>query len=233
MNIFCEQYTDEYGDLLYRLTKAGELGATLLIALIIFAALIIIRKNDRSSSLRNLGYIMADIMVTVSLAGCRVFEFQTGGAITLFSMLALCLPACWYGACAGTAIGVAYGLFQLIAFPYIISFPQALMDYVFAFGIFGLAGLFREKKYGLVWGYMAAVTGRFVFSFLSGSIFFGSYAWPGWSPALYSMCYNSIYIFSEAALTLILLFTPPVRRSLEKLSGMANGIRQTEKRRQN
>ena len=66
---------------------------------------------------------------------------------------------------------VAYGFLQLIVDPYIISIPQMLTDYIFAFGALGLSGIFSKSRYGLLKGYVAGVLGRYFFTFLSGMIF--------------------------------------------------------------
>jgi thiamine transporter len=60
-----------------------------------------------------------------------------------------------------------------------------------------------------------------VFSVISGWIFFGSYAWDGWSALPYSLVYNAIYIFSEAAITVIILLIPAVSKALARVKSMA------------
>lgn len=53
---------------------------------------------------------------------------------------------------------------------------------------------------------VCAVSGRFVFHFLSGLIFFGSYA-PQWeAPWLYAATYNILFLAPEAVLTVLLLW---------------------------
>ena len=95
------------------------------------------------------------------------------------------------------------------------------MDYLLAFGAFGLSGLFTEKKAGLVKGYLAGIIGRWIFTTLSGWIFFAEYAWEGWAPLPYSLVYNAIYIFSEAALTLLILAIPPVGKAFSRVKKLA------------
>ena len=85
-----------------------------------------------------------------------------GGSVTLFSMLFICCIGYWYGLRTGLMTGVAYGLLQLISDPYIISLPQMITDYLLAFGALGLSGLFCNKKYGLIKGYIAGVLGRYL-----------------------------------------------------------------------
>lgn len=76
-------------------------------------------------------------------------------------------------------------------------------------------------KNSLVKGYMLAVVGRYAFAVLSGWIFFGSYAWEGWDALPYSLVYNAIYIFTEAAVTLCILLLPPVKKVMGQLKTMA------------
>ena len=63
--------------------------------------------------------------------------------------------------------------------------------------------------------------GRYLFAVISGWIFFGAYAWEGWAPLPYSLAYNAIYIFAEAAVTVIILLLPPVKKALGNVKKMA------------
>ena len=135
------------------------------------------------------------------------------GSITLLSMLMIALPGYWFGLGAGIMTGVAYGVLQLLIDPYVLYPMQLVVDYLLAFGALGLSGLFMNAKNGLIKGYLAGVVGRYVFAVISGWIFFGAYAWEGWNPLPYSLVYNAIYIFAEAAVTVVILCIPPVNGS--------------------
>ena len=50
---------------------------------------------------------------------------------------------------SGLTAAFAYGILQLVVDPYIISVPQMLVDYLFAFGALGLSGLFSKYDDGL------------------------------------------------------------------------------------
>ena len=76
-------------------------------------------------------------------------------------------------------------------------------------------------KDNLVKAYILAVAGRYVFAVLSGWIFFGSYAWDGWGALPYSLVYNAIYIFAEAAVTVVILLLPPVRKTMTQIKNLA------------
>ena len=113
--------------------------------------------------------------------------------------------------------GVAYGALQLLIDPYVIFPVQLVVDYFLAFGALGLSGLFTNAKQGLLKGYLTGVLGRYVFVVISGWIFFSEYAWEGWPVLPYSLVYNGIYIFAEAAVTLVVLSIPAVNRGISSI----------------
>ena len=113
------------------------------------------------------------------------------------------------------------GILQLLIDPYVLYPMQLVVDYILAFGALGLSGLFVNAKNGLIKGYLAGVVGRYVFAVISGWIFFGAYAWEGWDPLPYSLAYNAIYIFAEAAITVAILCIPPVKDALARVKKMA------------
>lgn len=169
-----------------------------------------------SKNVKILVYCAMCIALATVTSMIKLFSFPTGGSITLCSMLFAMLPGFFFGPVVGIVSGVAYGVLQFIMDPYVLTPVQAILDYVFAFGAFGLSGFFADKKNGLRLGYLAACAGRFFFSFLSGWVFFGEYAWEGWNPAAYSAVYNLIYIGAEAILTLIILSIPAMSKAMQK-----------------
>ena len=178
----------------YQLTQAGYV---LIIAVIIAALLLIcvIRKPDQRGMLgtRKLVFSAMAIALATVASMIKLFHLPMGGSITFFSMLLVSLVGYWYGLGTGLFAGLAYGLLQLIIDPYIISLPQMLVDYVFAFTALGLSGVFSGAKHGLIKGYLLGVVGRYFFAVLSGYIFFGSYSSEyGMSAMAYSLAYNGI-----------------------------------------
>ena len=151
----------------------------------------------------------------------KVFEFPTGGSITLASTLFATLPGFFFGPAVGIAAGFAHGILQFFLGPYILTPVQVFIDYGLAFAAFGLSGFFAGQKYGYQKGYIAACAGRWFFSFLSGWIFFGEYAWEGWNAAAYSAVYNIIYIAGEAVIVLIFISIPVVSEALNRVKTMA------------
>ena len=117
--------------------------------------------------------------------------------------------------------GIAFGLLQFFIDPYIVSIPQVILDYPLAFGALGLSGFFCDKKYGLQIGYIVGVLGRFVFSTLSGVIFFADYAPEGMHPLVYSAAYQGSYLGVEGIITLIIISLPPVVKALQAVKVQA------------
>ena len=102
-----------------------------------------------------------------------------------------------------------------------VSIPQVLFDYPLAFGALGLSGLFCDKKWGLQIGYVVGVLGRFIFSTLSGVIFFADYAPEGMNPWVYSTIYQGAYLGTELIMTLIVISIPPVTKALSLVKQQA------------
>lgn len=182
-------------------------------------------KRPKGASARITAKQMAFCAMAIALgtvlSNLKIYEFPFGGSVTLLSMLIICLPGYWFGLEAGLIASVAYGVLQLVIDPYVIHPMQLLVDYPLAFGAFGLSGLFTDKKNGLLKGYGAGIIGRWICTTVSGWIFFAEYAWAGWSPFAYSLVYNGIYIFSEAAITYLVLAIPHVRKTFARIKQLA------------
>nr|MCR4992922.1 energy-coupled thiamine transporter ThiT [Lachnospiraceae bacterium] len=96
------------------------------------------------------------------------------------------------------------------------------IDYIFAFTVLGLAGVFRKKgTAGWISGIAIAIVLRFVMHFLSGVVIWKSFGelWEGFSTdssVLYSILYNGSYMLPELIITVIaaviLLNVPEVRK---------------------
>ena len=181
-------------------------------------------KSSNGSSLtstKKLVYSAMGIALAMVTSYIKVWEMPMGGSVTLLSMLFVCLIGYWFGPKYGLITGAAFGLLQFILNPYMVSIPQVLLDYPLAFGALGLSGFFCNKKYGLQICYVVGVLGRFVFSTLSGVVFFASYAPEGMNPWVYSSLYQGTYLGAEGILTLILISLPPVTRALNTIKRQA------------
>jgi len=174
-------------------------------------------------SVKKLSFCGISVALAAVTAMLKLFSFPFGGSVTFFSMLFVVLPAWFYGIGAGTVCGLVLGLIQFALDPYVISIPQFLLDYLLAFSVMGIAGLFQKSPHGLLKGYLVAVLCRWIIATLAGLAWVaaGFTAWENWSPIPYSMVYNGAYIFSEAALTVLLLCMPPIQKTLNYARGQA------------
>ncbi len=212
-----EVVTNEWNEVTYVPTTLGNLLLAAIIVNLLLAAMFLSAKKSRKLSVRQLAFCAAAIALGTVLSNIKLFHFPTGGSITLLSMLVVCLPGYWFGLGAGLMTGVAYGLLQMLIDPYILFPAQLIVDYLLAFGALGLSGVFTQARHGLIKGYLTGVLGRYGFAVVSGWIFFGAYAWEGWDPLPYSLVYNGIYIFAEAAVTIVLLLLPPVKQAMARV----------------
>lgn len=226
MSFFAKEIMDEEWGNYFELTGAGYGILIACMVALLLAACFLSGKTQEGKKIK-LGtkqlvfssMAMALAMVTSMI---KLVDMPMGGSVTLFSMFFICLIGYWYGLKGGLMTAVAYGFLQLIVDPYIISIPQMLTDYIFAFGALGLSGIFSKSRYGLLKGYVAGVLGRYFFTFLSGMIFFGSYASSyNMTAPVYSLVYNGSYIGLEALFTLMLAALPPVSRGLDRVRKMA------------
>lgn len=221
LEIFAREVIDpEWGNY-YELTTWGYM-ALIVIMLCVLLSAAFLSKTHKLSTKQLVFCAMAMALATVT-STLKIWPMPMGGSVTLLSMLFISLIGYWYGLRTGLLTAIAYGLLQLIIDPYVISLPQLFFDYIFAFGALGLSGIFAGSKHGLYKGYAASVLGRFVFAFISGVAFFGSSAVEfGMSVPVYSICYNGAYIFTEAAITFVVIALPPVQDALVRIKSLAN-----------
>ncbi len=179
-------------------------------------------QENKTSGVKTLVFSAIALALAVVTSLIKFFDLPMGGSVTFFSMLFVTLVGYWYGPAKGILAAVVYGILQFVISPYFLSVPQFICDYILAFGSLGLSGFFRKFKYGLPIGYLVSIFGRFVFAWLSGILFFAIYAADsGYAAPVYSLLYNGSYIGLEGAVTLIILFIPPVSKAMKYVKSMA------------
>ena len=159
------------------------------------------------------------IAVGTVLAQIKIFEMPFGGSVTLVSMLPFILVSFRHGVKWGLATGLVNSLLQMLLGFYappagtVAAFVGVvLLDYVLAFTLLGLAGViakpFKNHLLGVAAGTAAVCVIRFLCSFLSGALLWGSYQesyeWArGMSVWLYSFIYNGSYMLPELLITTV------------------------------
>ena len=217
MSMFLEKVVED-GYVTYNITNAGYfLIVGFAIAAFAMISYFLNKDGKFRMSIKQLSVSSLCLALSFVLSNVKLFKMPMGGSVTFFSMFFVAFIGYLYGPRIGIAAAFAYGLLQLVVDPYIISVPQLLCDYVFAFTALGLSGLFYNKRGGMIKGYIVAVLGRFFFSTLSGVIFFADYAPENMSPLAYSAAYNGAYLGAEGALTVIVLLVPVVHEAISRI----------------
>ncbi|WP_461246608.1 energy-coupled thiamine transporter ThiT, partial [Treponema sp. R6D11] len=154
-----------------------------------------------------LGAVM--LALATILSYIKVYQAPYGGSITLLSMLPIIVFALYSGLGKGLIVSFLYGVIQLYAggdsplgwglTGYTLAMCL-LFDYILAFGVLGLAGLFKGKKTPIVLsGVVFAIFLRFLCHFVSGVTIwanFEQFKFMGKSfvnPYLYPLVYNGAY----------------------------------------
>jgi len=135
-----------------------------------------------------------------------------GGTITV-SMLPVIYYSYRHGVAWGLGVGFTHSLLQIVL-GHLSYLPKELgalilcllLDYLLAFTVLGIADLFakpfgKNRLAGYCAGAIVVCVIRFVLSFLSGVILWGSYAPEGMNVWLYSLIYNGSYMLPNTILT--------------------------------
>lgn len=186
-------------------------------ALIGILAIIIVFIKIRKVKLTT--KITAQVGIALALATVlkilRLYHLPQGGSVTLGSMIPILLIALIYGPELGFLTGFLYGIITLLLDPYILHPVQVLFDYPLPFMVLGLAGYFRNNK---ILASIIAIFARFVCHFISGVVFFGSYAPKGMSSVVYSLMVNGIFIGIEGAICVVIIAFLPVKQISKSMS---------------
>ena len=174
-------------------------------------------------------------MATV-LSYIQILKFPWGGSVTVLSMLPIVVFSLRYGIKCGFAVSFVFSVLQFGqgiidgVFGWGLT-PAALIaciliDYIAAYSVIGIAGIFGNKGIGAIIGGTAlALVLRFALHFISGVFIFESFGelWNGFSTDntyLYSLLYNGAYMLPETVFTtlgaLALFKTPSIRALLFK-----------------
>lgn len=194
-----------------------SIAAVLALGIILFA----VSRKPGYYTTKMLSYGALAIALSFLLSYVRLFRFPNAGSITLASMLPIFVFAYLAGPRAGMLAGLCYGMLQFIQDYTFVHWAQFLLDYPIAFAMLGLAGLFGDNLY---LGAAAGSLARFVCHFLSGVVFFGSYA-NGENVFLYSLIYNGSYLLPDLAICLLVLTIPGVRNAIKYIKSTSGFIK--------
>lgn len=128
------------------------------------------------------------IAMSTVLSLFKPIDLPMGGGITICSMVPMIVLAYRWGLRRGLLASLVYGVLQLLigvgtnsfGLSLAATFGMLAIDYLLAYTCLGLGGLFRNRfrspTPALLLGGGVAVVARYLCHFLSGVIFWGSYA---------------------------------------------------------
>jgi thiamine transporter len=168
--------------------------ATIIGILIIFFVFIKVKKVEFTSRL--MAHIAITLAMTVVLEMIKIIQLPFGGSASIAGMLPIILISLIYGPIIGIFTGFLYGILNFIIGPAYILHPiQVLFDYILPFMAVGLSGFFKNNKYMAI---AIGFFGMFIFNFIAGVVFWGSYAADyNMTPVLYSIVYNGSFILPD------------------------------------
>ncbi|MBS1418775.1 MAG: proton-coupled thiamine transporter YuaJ [Clostridia bacterium] len=138
----------------------------------------------------------------------KFFELPNGGSITL-GMLPIFLFCARWGFGPGLLASITYSLLQLLLDgAYAWGWQSMIGDYILAFSVLGVAGLFHKQKYGFFTGTVAGCAARFLVAYLVGATVWAEYMPERFfgmtmtTPWFYSALYNGSYMLIDMILCL-------------------------------
>ncbi|MDQ0149928.1 energy-coupled thiamine transporter ThiT [Eubacterium multiforme] len=188
---------------------------TIIACLVIFIALFKIKKIKLNA--RIITHIGIALALATILNVFRLYRFPQGGSITLGCMVPILIIAFAYGKEIGFLTGFLYGLINLLTDPFIIHPLQMLFDYPLPSLAMGLAG-FKFFKNRRMLGVFVAFFAKFLCHFISGVVFFGSYAPAGMGVVLYSLSVNLPLIGAEMVICMVILKLIPTERIIRMVN---------------
>ena len=148
------------------------------------------------------------IALATILSLLKLVDLPYGGSITLASMLPILIIAYRHGTAWGILTSTVHGAMQFILGTSVLSYVTGWMsvcavivfDYVLAFSLIGLGGIFKNMKSqrgGLVLGALTASAARYLCHFISGVTVWRDISIPGGAAVVYSLSYNATYMIPE------------------------------------
>jgi thiamine transporter len=151
------------------------------------------------------------------LSYIKIWDMPLGGAITPASGLPIILFAYIYGWQPGLVVSFTYSILQILQAPnHIMSFPQALLDYVIAFTVLAVAGFFKKNK-TIIPAVICAYVLRYLAHVLAGILWYQEYNETSFSGIPYCFIYNAVFLLPELIICIIIVVIPPMSKAIERL----------------
>ena len=167
-------------------------------------------KNISKTRMLTEAAIMLALATVLSII--KILELPYGGSVTVACMLPVIIISYRHGVKYGLLVAFVYGviqqLFGLKTLSYVTTWQSVvaviLLDYIIAFTVIGLGGLFRKvssQSYGLLLGTFLVCALRFLCHVISGATVWAGLSIPTNAALIYSIGYNATYMIPETIVT--------------------------------
>lgn len=155
------------------------------------------------------------IAAAAVLSLIKIVDMPFGGSVTLFSMLPIAVISFRYGVPWGLLAGFTNAVIQMLfgmknltyGTSALAVFAIIMLDYIVAFVVVGLAGMFRDKikdnGTALALGTLIACALRYLCHVISGCTVWAGVSIPDTEGLLYSLAYNASYMIPETIVTVL------------------------------
>lgn len=168
------------------------------------------KKSKSSVTLRALCEGAVFVALAQVLGYIKLFELPQGGSVGI-GMLPIFIFCARWGFGPGMIASFAYSLLQLLLDgAYAWGWESIIGDYIVAFTVMGLAGLFHKNKYGFFIGSVVGSLARFLVHYIVGVVVWGEYMPESFfgmtmtTPWFYSFLYNGSYMALDMAMCLLI-----------------------------
>ena len=167
-------------------------------------------KSTSRMKLRALTEGAVFVALAQILGYLKLFELPNGGSICL-AMLPIFIYCARWGFGKGMLASFAFSVLQLLLDgAYAWGWQSMIGDYILAFSVLGLAGLFHKQKYGFFTGTVAGCVARFLVAYIVGATIWAEYMPETFfgmtmtTPWFYSALYNGAYMLPDCLILLVI-----------------------------
>ncbi len=180
------------------------------------------KKSKSSVTLRALCEGAVFVALAQVLGYIKLFELPQGGSVGI-GMLPIFIFCARWGFGPGMIASFAYSLLQLLLDgAYAWGWESIIGDYILAFTVLGVAGLFHKNRYGFFIGSAVGSLARFLVHYVVGAVVWGEYMPDTFfgmtmtTPWFYSLLYNGSYMVLDMVMCLLIgwLLWKPLGRYL-------------------
>ena len=172
-------------------------------------------QRKRNEKLRALSESALMIALATALSFIKVINMPYGGAVTIASMLPIAIISYRHGVKNGLFAATVYGAIQQVLDLSMLSWATSwkavlaivLLDYIIAFAVIGLAGIFRKpvknQAAAMTLGCFCISLLRYFCHVISGATVWAGLSIPTEAALAFSFAYNATYMLPETIILLV------------------------------